>query len=53
MLFGIIEKVHSDFYSKVNADLIYELQKVEYHEKYSNTIATPLNGRVYLSREDN
>ena len=53
MLFGIIEKVPSEYYGKVNSDLIYELQKVEYNESYQNTIAIPLNGKVYITIKDN
>ncbi|OCK41826.1 hypothetical protein BA195_13625 [Tenacibaculum soleae] len=53
MLFGIIEKVPSEYYGKVNSDLIYELQKVEYNESYQNTIAIPLNGKAYITRKDN
>lgn len=52
MLFGIIEKVPFKYYDKVNSDLIYELQKVKYFESFKNTIAIPLNGKVYITIED-
>ncbi|MFC4267322.1 hypothetical protein [Polaribacter marinivivus] len=48
MLFGIVEDIPLKYKGRVNAKLIFELQKIEYEDPYVNTITTPLNGKVFV-----
>ena len=47
MIFGIIEDIPLEYWDKVNANKIYELQKISFSDSYVKTTMIPLNGKIY------
>ena len=52
MIFGIIETIPLDYWSKVDANKIYELQKISFTDSYTTTTMIPLNGKIYYETKN-
>ncbi len=53
MIFGIIETIPLNYWDKVDANKIYELQKITFSDHYAKTSFIPLNGKIYIEMENN
>lgn len=52
MIFGIIENIPLEYWDRINADKIYELQKISFSDSYVKTTMIPLNGKIYYETEN-
>lgn len=52
MIFGIVETIPLEYWDRVNANKIYELQKISNSNSYGTTTMIPLNGRIYYEIND-
>ncbi|MEZ4882932.1 MAG: hypothetical protein R2775_11290 [Flavobacteriaceae bacterium] len=53
MIFGIVDTVPLNYWDKVDANKIYELQKISFTDSYATTTIIPLNGKIYYKTETN
>jgi hypothetical protein len=51
MIFGIIENIPLEYWDRVTANKIYELQKISFSHSYTITTMIPLNGKMYYETE--
>jgi hypothetical protein len=52
MIFGIVETIPLEYWDRVNANKIYELQKISFSNSYAITTMIPLNGKIYYETKN-
>jgi hypothetical protein len=52
MIFGIVETIPLEYWDRVTANKIYELQKISFSDSYAITTMIPLNGKIYYETEN-
>ncbi len=52
MIFGIVESIPLEYWDRVTANKIYELQKISFSNSYAITTMIPLNGKIYYETEN-
>jgi len=52
MIFGIVETIPLEYWNRVTANKIYELQKISFSDSFSITTMIPLNGKIYYEIEN-
>lgn len=52
MTFGIVETIPMEYWERVSANKIFELQKIAFSNSYVITTMIPLNGKIYFETEN-
>jgi len=52
MIFGIVENISLEYWNRITANKIFELQKISFSNSYATTTMIPLNGKIYYETEN-